>query len=70
MAVRGLSSRGTKTEWASKGEKIMGAKTWGGQQPAESGIDKNNLGYRIAGARFTFKGLKCGQLKYETTYVA
>ena len=37
MAVRGLSSRGTKTEWASKGEKIMGAKTWGGQQPAESG---------------------------------
>ena len=37
MPVRGLSSRGTTTGWASKGEKIMGAKTWGGQQPAESG---------------------------------
>ena len=47
--VRGLSSRGTKTGWASKGEKIMGAKTWGGQQPAESG---NSQGAAVQDGRW------------------
>ena len=49
MAVRGLSSRGTKTGWASKREKIMGAKTWGGQQPAESG---NSQGAAVEDGRW------------------
>ena len=49
MPVRGLSSRGTKTGWASKGEKIMGAKTWGGQQPAESG---NSQGAAVEDGRW------------------